>query len=393
MKLKNYHIFLILLIAVFAAYGNFLGGQFIWDDKPLIADDPFVKNPHLWDRAFSTERYENSGINYYRPLVAISFILNSVFLGTDPFWYHLVNIILHFCVGYLLYLFLRMKFSWQFVSFAAAMIFLVHPLHAQVVTFISGRADSLCALFILSSLIFFIKTPDKRANIYLSYFMFILALLTKETAIVLPFLLLWKKSFLRKAWPLFCIAGIYAVLRISLLNFSLGNPFLQKKGFAFFDVGIFDRFFAFGKRLLIYVGSFMAPFGLHMERLTAYERISPEYWAGIFCALVLTGAGIKKFGANIDLRKSNKSFFAHGIFCRLLRFAFSLLRSKERVAIAKMQFPCLPAGRLADSRQKSLIVRLKDFPLILRPFITAGQNNRPFTFCFGFLFGFFHILP
>jgi Tfp pilus assembly protein PilF len=297
MKLKNYSVFLILLIAVFVAYGNSLSGQFIWDDKPLIADSPLVNSPHLWDRAFSSELYENSRANYYRPLVAISFILNSIFFGPGPFGYHLVNIILHFGVGCLLYLFLTRKLAGLFAPFAAAIIFLVHPLHAQVVTYISGRADSLSALFIMSSLIFFIKTPDERRNMILCCFMFILALLTKETAIVLPFVLCWERSFSKKAWPLFCIAALYAVLRISLLNFSLGNPFLQKKGFAFFEVGIFERFLAFGKTLLIYVGSFMAPFGLHMERLTAYERILPEYWAGFVCALILTGVGIKKLRA------------------------------------------------------------------------------------------------
>jgi len=125
--------------------------------------------------------------------------------------------------------------------------------------------------------------------------MFILALLTKETAIVLPFVLCCERPFFKKAWPLFCIAAIYAVLRISLLNFSLGNPFLQKKGFAFFEVGIFERLLIFGKTLLIYVGSFMAPFYLHMERLIAYERMLPQYWAGLVCASILIIVGIKKF--------------------------------------------------------------------------------------------------
>ena len=289
---KRYLIFLIFLAAVFLAYGNSLIGEFVWDDKPLIVDSPLVKSPHLWDRAFSAELYENSRANYYRPLVAISFIINSVFLGTDPFGYHLVNIILHFGVGCLLYLFLMRKLAGTFVPFAAAMIFLVHPLHAQVVTYISGRADSLSTLLILSSLIFFSKISEGRRNIYLSCFMFILALLTKETAIVLPFILCWERSFFKRAWPLFCIALVYAVMRISLLNFSFGNPFLQKKGFAFFEVGIFERFLVFGKTLLIYIGSFMAPFGLHMERLIAYEKILPEYWFGIVCAFVLIWAGI-----------------------------------------------------------------------------------------------------
>ncbi|MFH0940584.1 MAG: tetratricopeptide repeat protein [Candidatus Omnitrophota bacterium] len=331
MKLKHQHIFLILLLAVFAAYGNSLSGQFIWDDKPLIADSPLVKSPHLWGRAFSSELYENSRANYYRPLVVISFILNSVFSGTDPFGYHLVNIILHFGVGCLLYLFLTRMGAGSFVPFATAMIFLVHPLHAQVVTYISGRADSLSAIFILSSLIFFKKAHEcrrerhtnpsdrigYRRNMILSCFMFILALLTKETAIVLPFVLCWERPFLKKARPLFCIALIYAVLRISLLNFSFGNPFLQKKGFAFFEVGIFERLFIFGKTLLIYLGSFMAPFGLHMERLTAYENIIPEYWVGILCALMLVGVGIKNSRAMSLQTKQLAPYFLFWFFAWL----------------------------------------------------------------------------
>ncbi|GEM_PF-5272979 len=329
MKLKQYQIFLILLVAVFAAYGNSLTCQFIWDDKPLIADSLLVKSPHLWDRALSSELYENSRTNYYRPLLVISFIINSIFSGAGPFGYHLANIILHFGVGYLLYLFLTRLGCGQNVSFATALIFLVHPLHGQAVTYISGRADPLSAIFVLASLLFFCgRKPHTGANpisagysgrnIYLSCFMFILALLTKETAIVLPFILCWERPFFRKAAPLFCIAFIYAALRISILNFSFGNPFLQKKGFAFFEVGIFERVFIFGKTLLIYVGSFMAPFGLHMERLTAYEEIIPEYWAGIVCALVLVGVGIKKIGSMNFRAKQLISYFLLWFFVWLL---------------------------------------------------------------------------
>jgi hypothetical protein len=71
----------------------------------------------------------------------------------------------------------------------------------------------------------------------------------------------------------------------------------------------------------------------------------------------------------IDLRKSYESFFAHGIFFRLLRFAFSLLRSKERVATAKMQ-------SLADIWQKIPDCALKESSI---------------TFAFLYNYGLIHI--
>ncbi len=296
-------VFAVFLLAVFLAYGSVLGGAFIWDDKTLIEDNALITGPFSWGRVFGAELYEGGRANYYRPLLTLSLVLNGIFSRRDPFGYHLGNLLLHFFVGCLAYLFLRRLTGRSFLSFAAVLIFLVHPVHGQVVSYISGRADSLVALFIFLSLLLYAR-PGAAARAG-SVLCFILCLLAKESAIIFPVVLAgWEacvapapKGRLRRLMPFFAAGAGYAVLRMTAWNFAVGHPILSKAGFAVFEIGPLARLFLFGKSLLIYLGSFFMPVGLHMERLLLHETVGPASWLGVGLAtavIVLSSFVLRK---------------------------------------------------------------------------------------------------
>jgi tetratricopeptide (TPR) repeat protein len=356
MNPKKY-LFLYFLIAVFCSYGNSLEGDFIWDDKPLIVENPLVRDPRAPASIFSAELYAQSGANYYRPLLTLSFILNSLFFGSDPFGYHLVNILLHVFVGWFFYVFLTRSGAAFFVSFAASLLFLVHPLQAQVVTYISGRADSLAALFLMASLIFYTRIPRERKNTLAACLLFIMALLTKETAIVFPLVLmgvdgcLGKKESLKKVLPFFVIAGMYVFLRTSLLNFSPANPFIAKKGFAIFEVGFLERLLIFIKTLVIYLGSFLVPVRLHMERIIAFEKIDLALMTGFGGCLVLGGWVLRRARASSARFKKILVFFLFWFFIWLLpqsAFVFPKIMAEHFLYLSSMSL-CLFAAFCLDS--------------------------------------------
>jgi len=130
---------------------------------------------------------------FYRPLIYLSFIIDAQWGGTAPFAYHFTNIIIHLVnVCLIFYLLQRLRHT-KGLSFSFSVIFMVHPALTQAVAWIPGRTDSLLSVFVLSSFILFLNYREQRnaAGLGGHLFFLILALLTKETAVILPVLCLF----------------------------------------------------------------------------------------------------------------------------------------------------------------------------------------------------------
>lgn len=143
------------------------------------------------------------GTSFYRPVLGLSFFIDYLLFGTNSTGYHLTNIIIH--AGNALLVFYLSRFLetsfWSerkpgFAPLAAALLFAATPLHCEAVTWISGRADPLFTFFFLVSYLLFlhsfhkgIASPHAKILFFASISSFILALHTKETAVVLPLLI------------------------------------------------------------------------------------------------------------------------------------------------------------------------------------------------------------
>lgn len=153
------------------------------DDNVLILDNlNFLTNASNLFRAFGQDVFHvlYFPTAYYRPILTISFMFDSWIAGATPFFYHLSNILIHILTANLVFIFLRKINIKQELSFLGALIFAVHPVLTQAVSWIPGRNDSLLLLFVLSSFIFLINR-----SLFLHFTFFALAIFTKESAIVL----------------------------------------------------------------------------------------------------------------------------------------------------------------------------------------------------------------
>jgi len=130
-------------------------------------------------------------VGYYRPLLMITFMFDTLIGGGSPFVYHLSNVIFHMASVLLVFrLFTKTGIN-TLLSFVFAMIFAVHPANVLAVAWIPGRNDVILSLFVFASAITCINY-FREHKIYwfiLHLFCLICALLTKESAIVLPFIL------------------------------------------------------------------------------------------------------------------------------------------------------------------------------------------------------------
>lgn len=153
----------ILLAAVFAAYHNSFRNPFIFDGRALIQENLKIRS--LWPIG---EMLEGSA----RPFTRFSFGLNYAVGGLDVFGYHVVNFIVHVLASWVLFgLFSRTFLSPRMrkyeerpgpgTALAAALLWAVHPLQTESVTYVYQRAESLMSLFYLLTLYALARAAQK----------------------------------------------------------------------------------------------------------------------------------------------------------------------------------------------------------------------------------------
>jgi len=286
----------ILTAVVFASYFNSLNSPFIWDDEALVIKNPLIRTAIPSPKILTSDLYNgiSAGSNFYRPAQTFSYWFNFRLGGLEPFGYHLTNILLQAMVSILVFILLYILVKDWMLAFAASLFFAANPLSAEAVTYVSGRAEMLLGLFLISSLILFIKSLETRNKwqFALSLALFILGLLSKELALVFPFVVLAYIYYFRReearsrafvvksVFPFFLILGVYLILRLTILSFSTLRPP------ALTAVPFYLRISVLPKVFLTYFKLLVMPVGLHMSR-TLLRPVSP---AGFFIAWFALGA-------------------------------------------------------------------------------------------------------
>lgn len=156
-----------------------LPGEMVWDDTPLVRDNPLIKSPLFIFEVFRHHLFLDSFSAHYRPVQNLSFIVDYFFWGSDVYGFHLTNVLLHVASGVLLYNLLRKLFSslahgesnaaFQIAAFGVALLWVVHPVHSAAVDYISGRADSLSFIFACGGWLLFLRgqaAPNRKLRIF-----------------------------------------------------------------------------------------------------------------------------------------------------------------------------------------------------------------------------------
>ncbi|MCE0496607.1 MAG: tetratricopeptide repeat protein [Methylacidiphilales bacterium] len=207
----------LLVLALLGAYANSFSGPFFFDDSRAIQANPSIR--HLWPpwAPFLPPGELTVG---GRPILNLSFALNYAAGGFTAWGYHAVNLAIHLLAGLtlvgvvrrtLLQPVLREKFgadAWP-LALAIALLWTLHPLQTEAVTYISQRAESLMGLFYLLTLYAFIRaagaTQKRRRWTVICVGACFLGMATKEVMATAPLLvLLYDRTFIagsfREAW-------------------------------------------------------------------------------------------------------------------------------------------------------------------------------------------------
>jgi protein O-mannosyl-transferase len=230
----------LVVLAAFAAFAPALRGRaFLYDDVYLIQKNPYL-HQSLWSGGAALLRagyWEASAgraapVAEYRPVLMLSFLLQTKTTGFSVPALRLGNVLLHVLVCLLLWELFRRKLGPP-AAFAGALIFAVLPVHSEAVSLLSGRSEVLGAAFLLGA---WLALEDGRRTLGLS--LYAGALLTKESSVIFPILLgLSDWTFAgRRPWDarsrgvqgaLWGLTASYILLRFAVLPapFRAGTPY------------------------------------------------------------------------------------------------------------------------------------------------------------------------
>ena len=279
---RRFHYIACFLVAVatLVAYSNSVTAAFHFDDIPHIVENYRIRSLHnIPSLLFSS-----------RGVTIATFALNYAVGGINVVGYHLVNTAIHIANGIMLYflVFLTLNITrnagggvddlWsKRISICAALLFAVHPIQTQAVTYLVQRMEILASLFYLLALLLFIKgaatsSAERRALLYggvvLSY---ILGFASKEIAITLPaILLLYDLTFisrgnlrgLLKRWPLYgtlTVLLIFFVIKTLIPLGGFSDVSAASAGFGVKSIAPLEYLFTQFNVLIYYIALLIMP--------------------------------------------------------------------------------------------------------------------------------------
>lgn len=210
-------------IAAFLVYGASLGNGFLlWDDAFLIEHNALLQSISLTTvyQAFTTFDPE-----LYIPLTFLSYQIDWMLGGGSPFVFHLTSLLLHIINALLIMRIAAGITGSRESGIAAGLILLVHPLNTEAVVWASARKDLLSSMYFLAAFTTFLeyRRTEKRLWYVVSVSAFLLALLSKVTAMMLPLVLLLLEELRHRPrtirryaeyLPYFALAGFFGLIAV-----------------------------------------------------------------------------------------------------------------------------------------------------------------------------------
>jgi tetratricopeptide (TPR) repeat protein len=257
----------------FWVYQPALHGAFLFDDAVLPFAMPSASAPFLdWVRYSAA-----------RPVLYITYWINSRISGDDPYSFHVFNVLFHLIATALIFFIVRRFVEWTWPASSgtrrnllagfAAGIFLLHPVQTEAVAYLAGRSDSLSVMLLLGAVAVFLYRPRKPISwpmVGVVLALFGAAVLSKQHTIALPALLLltdywWNPPFSWKGargnWRLYGLMATGAAVAVSLYWQLLKNS--PSAGFSLQGVTWYQYFFTQCRALFVYISQFILP--IHLD--------------------------------------------------------------------------------------------------------------------------------
>ncbi|MBK8915774.1 MAG: tetratricopeptide repeat protein [Phycisphaerales bacterium] len=299
---------------------NSVGNDLTYDDVPIVADNQAIRSITDWRSIWlsdwwrphmeaETQRLDLRRDRLYRPLTLLTFAVQYAIHGVNPAAFHAINVALHALCSALVWLLARRLLRDPVAPLVAALLFAVHPVHAEAVANVVGRAEVLTALWLLLGLLVLTAGPASPLRTCAAGLLFLGALFAKETAVCyLPVALLAMHATPsaapphRRAWAthaLLLLAPllVYLPLRFVALEYNLirdaapadvFNPVVAAEGLSrvLMPLVVLGHY----ARLMLYPVHLSADYGLRILDPHAFDPLS------LLGAAALAGLALCLFG-------------------------------------------------------------------------------------------------
>ncbi len=383
---KQVVLLVIILVITFIAFLPSLSNQFIktWDDNVYITDNPAIT--HLnWEsiRGFFTTQKNGT----YVPLPLLTWAVEFKLFGLNPFPYHLDNLVLHLLCTILAFWFFRLLRLPGIYAALGALLFGIHPMHAESVAWATERKDLLYSLFYLGSLVaysrFILVENKKPIYLLLTLLLFILSLFSKIQAVSLPLCLFlldfwfgrpWKWNLLYEKIPFFIFSLIFGLAGYFILQ-DLGGLDIHD------PYTLFERILFGLYSLSAYIVKLIAPLNLSCyypypvapgETLPVLFYLSPVFLVGLAILVILS------------VRKTKAVLFGSLFFLFNVMFLLQFVRAGEAYQADRFSYVSYiglffiiawTAHRLAGGKQRTRII-MTITALIVTAFFSSGTYAR-----------------
>lgn len=273
----------LLVVTVFIVYGVSLSNGFVWDDSIYFIGNPVYRDYNLRAIFFSLA----NGVEYL-PLRDLTYVMDYLFWGENPFGFHLTNLVL-FSLNILLVHNVASRAGRKFAgladrnatplfAFAVAAGFAIHPINAEAVNFITCRNVLVSASFVFISVIcmFRFLEDSSRKALFWAFASFLLALLGKATAIMLPVLFLFFFPLLFPGQLRKIVISLLPFFAAAIGFFLLFKKIAEKSRFTnadFLEFNFWRKVAVAVQIPFFYLKKMLLPYGFSVEYMTDFSQV------------------------------------------------------------------------------------------------------------------------
>lgn len=334
--------FFVALFVVFEVYQPAIRGPFEFDDRYL----PFFNNQYI-DQPF------RAWVSGMRPLLMASYWANFQINRTEPYWYHVINVLFHFANAVLVWLVVEKILDWanvervqrRILGLFGGLLFLLHPLQTESVTYVASRSENQTLFFFNLAFVLFLYRRSVAVSWRIAAGVLILfgaAVLSKEHAAILPALLLltdyfWNPGFslagVKKNWRLYAPIAVGGALAVAFVYRIVAHA--TTAGFSLKDLPWYQYFFTQCRAIWVYIRMFFLPYGQNVDHDFAISRTIIDHGA-IAGLLALLGLAVVAW---IYRRRYPLAAYGYFAFLILLAPTSSFVPIRDVLVERRMYMP------------------------------------------------------
>jgi tetratricopeptide (TPR) repeat protein len=277
--LNDKRIFILFILVGFLTYGHSFLHGFIADDQNQIIENTSVHSLKNIFHLFTQGTFYSGGNKlvgiYYKPITMMYFSFIFSFFGQNAFFFHGFQLILHIINSIIVFLIFRYFFN-KYISIFLSLIFLIHPLNVEAVSYISAVQEPLSFFLGSCALLFIVRYPLTLKRIIIASLLLVGSMLSKETGILFLFItLIYIYTFKKSKKIYLIILSLITSIIYAILRFYVAGIYFNERAIApIMKQSLSERLLNFPKIMNYYIFNFFVPNNLIFAQSWTIKNLS-----------------------------------------------------------------------------------------------------------------------